>query len=147
MGANHSALAVHMVWHQGEVEKVLGEGAKFVTILRHPVDQFESMFSYYDLAKVFHMDIERFVEVYVDGGREVGWIPSQPQMPRFQGSLGRNQQLWDLGLRDTSQPAVVRARVEELDRAFRMVMVAERFDESLVLLGDLLCWPLANLTR
>ena len=81
VGANHSALAVHMVWHQGEVEKVLGEGAKFVTILRHPVDQFESLFSYYDLAKVFHMDIERFVEVYEEGGKEVGRGPAIPRCP------------------------------------------------------------------
>ena len=87
VGANHSALAVHMVWHQGEVEKVLGEGAKFVTILRHPVDQFESLFSYYDLAKVFHMDIERFVEVYAEGGKEVGRGPAIPdaQVPRLPG--------------------------------------------------------------
>ena len=68
-------------------------------------------------------------------------------MPRFLGSLGRNQQLWDLGLLDVSKPAMVKARVEALDRAFHLVMVAERFDESLVLLADLLCWPLANLTR
>ena len=63
------------------------------------------------------------------------------------GYLGRNQQLWDLGLTNTSHFDLVEAKVQEVDKNFHLVMIAEHFEESLVLLSHQLCWPLANMTR
>ena len=40
---------------------LLGQDAKFVTILRDPVAQYESMFSYYKL-QTFHGEIGGFIE-------------------------------------------------------------------------------------
>ena len=37
-------------------------------------------------------------------------------------------------------------KVRQLDQDFHLVMIAEELEESLVLLGQSLCWPLANLT-
>jgi len=36
----------------------------------------------------------------------------------------------------------VRRKIEEIEEDFDLVMVAEELDESLVLLSELLCWPL-----
>ena len=62
--------------------------------------------------------------------------------------LGRNQQLWDLGLPDSQihNQTQVEQKIKELAGDFDLVMIAEQFDESLVLLSDVLCWPLANMT-
>ena len=62
--------------------------------------------------------------------------------------LGRNQQLWDLGLPDSQihNRTQVEQKIKELAGDFDLVMIAEQFDESLVLLSDVLCWPLANMT-
>ena len=68
-------------------------------------------------------------------------------MARIQGYLGRNQQLWDLGVTDTTNLTMVQHRINQLDAGFDLVMIAEQFEESLVLLSHQLCWPLANLTR
>ena len=134
----YQAVVLHTMWSQEEVEKVLGKGATYITILRDPVDQFESLYSYSHFETKLHVDIEGFVRRYVEPDRE---------MPRMNGYLGRNQQLWDLGLMDTLHFDLVEAKVEEVDKNFHLVMIAEHFEESLVLLSHQLCWPLANMTR
>ena len=62
--------------------------------------------------------------------------------------LGRNQQLWDLGLgfKDLLDQQVVQQKILQLDKELDLVMLAEQFDASLVLLADTLSWPLRNMT-
>jgi hypothetical protein len=50
--------------------------------------------------------------------------------------------LWDAGLPATSMDnaTAVRAKIQEMEETFQLVMLAERFDESMVLMKDLLCW-------
>jgi len=133
----YQALVLHTMWNQEEVEQVLGKGATYITILRDPVDQFESLYSYSHFETKLHVDIEGFVKRYVERDRD---------LPRMNGYLGRNQQLWDLGLTDTLHFDLVEAKVRDVDKNFHLVMIAEHFDESLVLLSHELCWPLANMT-
>ena len=60
----------------------------------------------------------------------------------------KNQLLWDLGLDVFSMYSVskVKQKVHDLDQEFDLVLIAEKFDESLVLLQDLLCWDTKDLT-
>ena len=44
---------------------------RYITILRDPVDQFESMYNYVHFNKIFHVDLEQFVATYVQGGKKV----------------------------------------------------------------------------
>ena len=68
----YNAVALHTTWSQTEVERLLGrEEARYVTILRDPVDQFESLYSFYHIDKKLHVSIERFVTEYVVKEREV----------------------------------------------------------------------------
>jgi len=135
----YNTVALHTMWDQQEVEQVLGTGhtVRYITILREPVDQFESLYSYSHFERKLGMGLEQFVAEYVVPGREVA---------RVNGYLGRNQQLWDLGVTDTTDLGKVQDRINQLDASFDLVMVAEQFDESLVLLSHQLCWPLANMT-
>jgi galactosylceramide sulfotransferase len=50
--------------------------------------------------------------------------------------------LWDAGLpaRSMNNATAVRAKIQEMEDTFQLVMLAERFDESMVLMKDLLCW-------
>lgn len=50
--------------------------------------------------------------------------------------------LWDMGLslEDMEDPEAVEAKIREAEDTFDLVMIAERFDESVVLLRELLCW-------
>ncbi|XP_069157380.1 galactosylceramide sulfotransferase isoform X3 [Procambarus clarkii] len=61
---------------------------------------------------------------------------------RYKGRLGKNQMTWDLGLDelDMRQESLLKEAFRILDQTFHLVMVAERMDESLVLLKHLMCW-------
>ena len=135
----YNILAFHTKWDQGEVERVLGDGAKYNTILRDPVDEFESLYNFVHFEKTFHMDLEQFVSDYIGAKRHI---------QRVNGYLGRNQQLWDLGMdqEDINNHQAVKMKIKQMDQDFDLVMIAEDFESSLVLLSDVLCWPLANMT-
>ena len=58
----------------------------------------------------------------------------------------QNQQLWDLGLAtsDMEKEEKVDAKIAELSAQFDFVLLAEFFDEGLVILARLLCWELED---
>ena len=123
----YNVFALHTKWDQAEVEKVLGDGAVYVTILRDPVDQFESMYNYLHFEEEFKTDLEGFVKNYVKGRR--------PVTRRFAGYLGQNQQLCDLGMDVDllNDDRAVKNKIMALDKDFDLVMLVEEFDESIVL--------------
>ena len=61
----------------------------------------------------------------------------------------KNQQLWDLGLHteDMENQEKVDAKIKELDSQFDFVILAEFFDEGLVILAKLLCWDLEDVRK
>ncbi|XP_075730469.1 galactose-3-O-sulfotransferase 3-like [Rhipicephalus microplus] len=73
--------------------------------------------------------------------------PQTVRNSRLHGSLGFNQMAFDLGvdgddMADRGSVEEISRFVESVDRTFHLVMIAERFTESLVLLRDLLGWQL-----
>ena len=62
--------------------------------------------------------------------------------------FGRNQLLWDLGLDvfDMSKKDKIKEKIKSLDNEFDLVLIAERFDESLLLLQNLLCWKISDMS-
>jgi len=109
-----------------------------VTLLRDPVDAFESNYVYMGLEKAFKMDINQFASK-----KAKLMIPR-----RAKAIIDKNQQLWDLGLNNVEMEdkTVVVRKIAEFDRQFDLVLIVEQFEESLVLLSDLLCWPLESMT-
>ena len=65
------------------------------------------------------------------------------------GAYGRNQMLWDFGLNPVSfdNDTVIKAKIAEIDSTFDLVLMTEKFGESMVLLKDLLCWDYADVTN
>ena len=63
--------------------------------------------------------------------------------------VSQNQQLWDLGLArsDMENEANVDAKIAELSAQFDFVILAEFFDEGLVILARLLCWELEDVSQ
>lgn len=130
-------LAHHTRFQEGEFRHVLAPGAKLVTIVREPAELFESLFSYYDLAKQYKVSLEQIAS----GNASLAWI--RRRLARGpHGKLGLNQMSFDLGLSPSRFEDIktVRRFVRQLDTVFDLILVAERVRESLVLLKDLLCW-------
>ena len=77
-------------------------------------------------------------------------FPIGPYADRVRtGNLGQNQMLWDFGLDHSllTNESAIRAKIFEIESYFDLVMVAERFDESIILLRDELCWSYRDVTR
>ncbi|XP_037092720.1 galactose-3-O-sulfotransferase 3-like [Pollicipes pollicipes] len=128
----YNILAVHNRWDHAQVARVMPANTTYVTALRDPAAAFQSMYAYLEQDRV--EPLSAFLE------REP--IPEE----RFFGVLGRNQMLWDLGLPADrlTDFAAVRRLVADTERRFRLVMIAERLDESLVLLKHALCWRIED---
>ena len=62
--------------------------------------------------------------------------------------MGLSQQLYDMGMPVTDLQNVDRIHemVAKAEVDFNFVMITEKFEESIILLADLLCWPLEYIT-
>ncbi len=107
-------------------------GAAAITLLRDPVDCFESNYVYMGLQKRYKMDINEFAKRRAAMG--VG--------RRNNSKVDKNQQLWDLGvtLEDSEQKETMLRKIRQLDVTFDLVLITEMFEESLVLMAERLCW-------
>ena len=56
--------------------------------------------------------------------------------------------LWDFGLDEIhfENSTVIRSKIEEIESTFELVLLTEQFDESMVLLKDLLCWDYRDMS-
>ncbi len=117
------------------MRKIIPE-AKFVTILRDPLAAFESSYVYMGLQKLLKVDLNGFARKFAAKGRS----------STRKANVGRNNLLWDLGMEreETGNATLVEEKIRQVGEQFDLVMITERFDESMVLLADLLCWPLED---
>lgn len=119
--------ALYMRWNYNQVRRVMPNDTVYISVVRDPVAQFLSMFH--------HLEMNKFVSI--------DQFAEQLTEDRFHSVFGRNQQLWDLGLpaEDMNDENRVWEYVAKLNIRLHLVLVAERMDESLILLRELLCWP------
>lgn len=115
------------------------EASKYVTIVRNPVHQFESVFNYMGMGSVFGFgnNLEGSLKAFLKKGIQFKDI-TKTRSSR----LARNPQSFDLGLdyKFYQDAKAVNNHIEFLEKEFDLVMVSDYFDESAVLLKRLLCW-------
>ena len=130
-------MAFHSLWNSPEVNKVITKPSIRITLLRDPVDLFESGYVYMGLEKNFKMDINQYAQRIAQTN-----FPARKPKSWFD----KNELLWDLGA-DVSQmesDKYIRSTIEFYENEFDLVLIAERFDESIILLKDLLCWDIED---
>ena len=130
-------MAFHSLWNSVEVNKVIPKPSIRITLLRDPVDLFESGYVYMGLEKNLKMNINEYAQRLVKTK-----FPARKPKSWFD----KNELLWDLGA-DVSQmenDQYIRNMIEFYEDEFDMVLIAERFDESIILLKELLCWDVED---
>lgn len=136
---------LHNRWNLPEVEALMGSSTFTFSIVRNPVDQFESLYTYMQLNVTYGMKLPKYIEVL---GKNQTIIDKLPRGGL--GRFGRNQIAFDWGVSPSlynSNQSEIQKIIKKLDEQFKIVLIAERMDESLVLLADLLCWPLEYMTH
>ncbi|KFZ60622.1 Galactose-3-O-sulfotransferase 2, partial [Antrostomus carolinensis] len=129
-------LCHHMRFLQPEVEKVVSSSAVYFSILRNPVQLMESSFAYYKGTSAFSHahSLEEFL--------------SQPF--RFynpadgDSHYARNLMTFDFGFNPDGEVSAKRVQLilNAIEAAFDLLLISEYFDESMVLLKEVLCWDL-----
>ncbi|KAM3930972.1 galactose-3-O-sulfotransferase 2-like [Leptodactylus fuscus] len=133
---NYNIMCHHMRFHLPEVEKIMPSDTFYFTILRNPVTLMESAFSYYKDSSSFirTTDIETFLK---NPKRHYNkWM--------YDSGYAKNLMTFDLGINHNGPESEKQFKLlwRAVDAVFDLVLIAEYFDESLVLLKDALCWTL-----
>lgn len=136
---------LHNRWNYKEVVALMGPATRTFTAVRDPVDQFASLFVYMKMADWYRADLNAFVKLLRTNRK---FIERKPR--RFR-RFGRNQIAFDWGYPPSAFNSKDKRQlvkfIEKMDKEFGLVVVAERMEESLVLLADHLCWPLEYVTH
>lgn len=122
-----------------QVQKVMPNDTFYFSIIRNPVFQLESAFTYYkDYVPAFR-DAES-----LDAFLASPWTYYN-QSVGLPNAFARNNMWFDLGFDNDARAddgGYVRARLADVERQFQLVLIAEHFDESMVLLRRALRWRL-----
>lgn len=123
-----------------QVEKVMGNNSFYFTILRNPDSLAESAFAYFHVAAPAYRAVPSFDQFV----RQVDKVYN----PHATNShLAHNLMWFDLGGEPEAGaegPHVDRT-IDQWDSIFHLVLMAEYFDQSLVLLWDALCWDMEDM--
>ncbi|XP_037069315.1 galactosylceramide sulfotransferase-like [Pollicipes pollicipes] len=129
--------AVHTRWNHSEISDLMPSDTVYVSMLREPVSQFKSLYDYVQLERFYGVDINEFVE-----------LPAGRRQERHHKFVGVNQMMWDFGLPSTGMRSeiAIRAKIDQITAEFDLIMLVERFEESLILLKDLMHWGTREVT-
>ncbi|XP_072043640.1 galactosylceramide sulfotransferase-like [Amphiura filiformis] len=132
-----NVLANHARYNKHEMDQVV-DRAIYVTIIRNPVQQFESAFSYFGMAKNLGLpDDDNALDAFLQ--RPEFYFYNFNYHMRTQ---SWNGQMFDLGVDHEYHlnDSTVEKKILQLDKEIDLVMLKEYFDHSMVLLRRLLCW-------
>ncbi|XP_034020570.1 galactose-3-O-sulfotransferase 4 isoform X2 [Thalassophryne amazonica] len=127
----------HMRFNKPEVEKVMPPDTFYFSIVRDPVALAESSFAYYkDVAPAFRK------------AKSLGEFADDPNKfydPRLRNNHYAHNLLWfDFGMDHNANFSIALAQhgVDMIRQTFKLILVSEYFDQSMILLRHALCWPL-----
>ncbi|KAF3697457.1 Galactose-3-O-sulfotransferase 4 [Channa argus] len=127
----------HMRFNKLEVEKVMPADTFYFSIVRNPVAMAESSFAYFkEVAPAFRK---------TKGLGEFADDPHKYYDPRLRNNHYARNLLWfDFGMDHNANFSIALAQRGEamIRRAFKLILVSEYFDQSMILLRHALCWPL-----
>lgn len=128
----------HMRFNRHEVAKLLPPDTVYISILRDPADVFESAFHYY----------HRLIPLtwQMGGEDKPATFLKSPQAFYHSDAINsfylRNLLTFDFGLEnnlEADDPRVM-VGIQKLSQHLDFVLLTEYFEESLILLKDVLCW-------
>lgn len=131
------------------MKELMEEDTVLITILRNPVSQFESTFSYMQFAQLLGIQTARPMETFFEDPTKImskisNISSSKTVFPYL--NLLKNGQFFDLGLESAQfyQEGKIDEAIHEAARSFNLVLMMEYFDESLILLARELCWNIRD---
>ncbi|XP_063609536.1 galactose-3-O-sulfotransferase 3-like [Penaeus indicus] len=124
----YNMVVSHTQFSKAGAQQVMKESAKYVATVREPAARFESMWYYRQYDKILGITLSAFIN-------------ASQRTPKQNAKLNMIANYFGVkDPRDDVPEGEVLSKAKWLNDSFDLVMVAERFDESLVLLKHLMCW-------
>nr|XP_006818900.1 PREDICTED: galactosylceramide sulfotransferase-like [Saccoglossus kowalevskii] len=122
------------------ISEVMPKDTVYITVLREPVVMYESGFTYMHLGNRYHLNDTNALEMFLRDPD--GYFLSNSNKGRV-----KNPMLYDLGFDPIHMYNMtkINMKIQELDRIFKVVLIAEYFDESLILLKEIMCWEMEDI--
>lgn len=124
---------IHNRWNGKEVSKLYGtKKPYYFSILRDPVSLFVSLWDYYALSREMGMNLKQFIAL-----ENKPEALKKPDHFNYKHSL-----LSDFGIdiKDHDNETYIEEKIAEIDKTFHLILIVEKFRESMVLLKHELCW-------
>ena len=150
-GVQPNIICHHGRYDRETLGRIMPRDTVYVTILRHPEKQYESTFNYMGFDKLLGIhDQTHPLSKFLEKPEKflVNYLLSEDlRVNSDRLKLIQNGMAFDLGLNSTNfnESVEIKRFLKKLKSELDLVLIAEFFDESLVLLKDLLCWPLEDL--
>ena len=150
----YNILMEHSVYNGSLMRSFMPRDTVFITIIRHPWNQFKSTFNYFNLAGIVKIPNKNFTE-YLKNMEFYEAIYKNPENNKARWcipdgfSITKNIMSHCLGMPvgfpkgrgDISENmTLIQHYVRSLNNEFYLVMIADYFQESLILLKIKMCW-------
>ncbi|XP_002742068.1 galactosylceramide sulfotransferase-like [Saccoglossus kowalevskii] len=144
-GSRYSMLVSHVPFNKTAINNVI-PNATFITILRHPVAAYESIFGFAAIADHLHMNYTSNEDPFEMFLSNTDFYMNRTKSLYYR-TLLRNRQIFDVGLdpKNYDNETLVEHVIQQATNDFDLVMITEYFDESLILLKQLLCWEFEDI--
>ncbi|NWI63758.1 G3ST2 sulfotransferase, partial [Todus mexicanus] len=138
IGRNYNIMCNHLRFNPSEVQKVMPLNTFYFSILRNPVPLLESSYVYYK-NNVPAFRISKDVNEYLASPLKY-YRPADYKRNIY----ARNIMWFDFGYDNNAEvnEKDIQAVLEEIEENFHLILIADYFDESMILLKHALCWDL-----
>ncbi|KAJ7324954.1 hypothetical protein JRQ81_017974 [Phrynocephalus forsythii] len=138
IGRNFSIMCNHLRFKAAEVKRVMPADTFYFSILRHPASLLESSYVYYkSAAPAFRRS------------KNVNEFLSSPWhyynlTERHWNIYAKNHMWFDFGYDNNAvyDEIYVQSVIQDIEHNFDLILIADYFDESMILLKNILCWDL-----
>ncbi|XP_006811700.1 galactosylceramide sulfotransferase-like [Saccoglossus kowalevskii] len=144
-GTQYNMLVSHVPFNKTAIDRVI-RNATFITILRHPVANYESIFGFMKIANYLNIEQNTSQDPFHMFLSNTA-IYSKRINDSYHKTLLKNRQIFDVGLdlKNHNNETLVDNVIQKASEEFDLVLIADYFDESLVLLKKLLCWDFEDI--
>ena len=131
----YDVMCHHMRFDKSKIEKMVNPLTDYFTILRDPVTNFESSFGFFkDYPFTDWLDNDRNIDDFINNADQY-YNKSTPWYFR-----AKNYMSFDLGFdHENNSDDYIRQAIAKMEEDFKFVMITDRYEESMILLKNMLC--------
>jgi len=137
---NYNVLGHHFRFNKEKLDEIMDPATKYITIIRSPVDNVESVFGFFQDQEPFMHWMEE-----IETTQRLGTFYADPT--RFFNHdtdwymRSKNYMCFDIGYSvEMDDDAIIDQKIAVMEQQLTFVLLTDYFDESLILMKNKLCW-------